>query len=423
MSDAPVQVEVTSEPSSVRRVIQNLEEVRQFIVAALNPELREAERRGTKLTDRERRELEKDYGTIPGSNKPFLKLPGAEKIAMFIGVRPSYELEKTELPDGHLVVDCHCRLFNRDGQLVGEAVARCSTRESNFAYRWKAPPVPPSREEQQQLILEDKGRLVPRIRPDGVQEFVFMRRYPTGNIADEHNKVIQMAQKRAFVRAIRTLVALSDFFVEDPSEWQYYDEEAEIARAPVVETRRPAELSSSTPSAQPQTQTSRQPLVVLARPLDAEGTLYTLSGDLAHILDGIQKEGLASWDAERRCWVTTAQLLDSIADLCRARGMELRQVPEQTETVLQPEVPADSTRLVEDTIKSVQTTAASGQQLKSRSGNPYMKVVCEGAGTLFCFDTKLFDQLANLRGKTVRLRVREGERGFLNIVGVEAEAP
>jgi hypothetical protein len=416
--------------SRIESVVREFEAIRKFVVRALNPELRsalrEASKQGRRLSDQELRELEKDYGTIPGSSRPFLKQPGAEKIAMWCGVRPTYEVKEHELGDGHLEVVSHCRLLNRDGHVVSEAICSCSTRESNFAYRWMVPPSLPSEEEQKNLRFTGQARLVPRQRGSTV-EYIFQVRVPNPNVWDERNKVRQMALKRSFVRAVRTYAALSDFFAEDPSEWGYeLAEQSDLAATAPLEQRTPAgqeppkplpTTTAETPKEQP------RPASVIAYPHPSEPgkppVLYRLGGDFYMILDELKSHGLVENSEAIGGWTTTKSLLNDIASLCAKRGITFRVLEENAETVFEPEVERSNTREVHDEIIRVTTKSADGRDLRSRSGNAYMRVETKSNGIVYCFDTKLFEPLASARGKKVKMELVEGSKGYWSVTSVE----
>lgn len=77
-----------------------------------------------------------DYGIIPGTKKPSLYKPGAEKLCVLFqfGGKPS---RITKTYDGsHLTVDVEYDLFHiPTGRLIGTGVGSASTKESKYAYR------------------------------------------------------------------------------------------------------------------------------------------------------------------------------------------------------------------------------------------------------------------------------------------------
>src|SRR5882672_9923494 len=82
--------------------------------------------------------MQKDqhYGTIPGTDKPTLLKPGAEKLGLVFRLAPSFEIKKTELPNNHREFEIVCTLTHiPTGQIMGQGVGSCSTME--VKYRWR----------------------------------------------------------------------------------------------------------------------------------------------------------------------------------------------------------------------------------------------------------------------------------------------
>jgi hypothetical protein len=82
-----------------------------------------------------------DYGTIPGSTKPALLQPGADKLGNLFGLTLQYEfLEKEEDWKGErygepfFYYQVRARVYRGDF-LLGEGVGSCSSWESK--YRWR----------------------------------------------------------------------------------------------------------------------------------------------------------------------------------------------------------------------------------------------------------------------------------------------
>lgn len=156
---------------------------------------------------------DRDYGVIPGTDKPALYKPGAERICVAYGVVARYRLEASEIDHDrevpwdktkmvwdqdegrkvpkttasgvsrglyrHVIV---CELYVGD-RVVGEGIGSCSTLESKYVDR-------------------------PR---------------------DLENTVLKMAKKRAYVDAVLTTFGLSDEFTQDREEDED-DGEAQAAR-------------------------------------------------------------------------------------------------------------------------------------------------------------------------------------------------
>ncbi len=112
-----------------------------------------------------------DIGIIPGTDKPSLLKPGAEKIVMMMGLSSRYEImDKVEDYDkGFFSYNIRCILSRGDYDIC-EGVGNCNSRESKYA---KADPY---------------------------------------SIA---NTILKMAKKRAYVDAALSVASLSDIFTQD----------------------------------------------------------------------------------------------------------------------------------------------------------------------------------------------------------------
>ena len=88
---------------------------------------------------------DQDFGEIPGTNKPTLLKPGAEKLCNFFGLEPEFtptmeEIDWTGAQHGGEVF-CYtryrCRLL-REGRVVGVGEGSCNSQEAKYRYRWVA---------------------------------------------------------------------------------------------------------------------------------------------------------------------------------------------------------------------------------------------------------------------------------------------
>lgn len=117
-----------------------------------------------------------DYGVIPGTKKPTLLKPGAEKLCRLFSLRASYGLI-------HSVADFDKPLFFyhyrctlvRQGEMVGQGDGSCNSREKKYdSQKYK--------------------------------------------IYDLTNTICKMAQKRALVAAVLSSCGASAFFTQDIEE-------------------------------------------------------------------------------------------------------------------------------------------------------------------------------------------------------------
>lgn len=260
-------MDIMQPAASVVQTMANREKVRRFMARCLNVELQEALRRipaGKQLDQKERERLEIDWGTIPGVDKPFLKQPGAEKFAFWLSVRPKYIKVEHDLGGGHLEVVAHCILLTKKtGEEVFEGPdCSCSTMESNYRFRWAEVEFDKDNPRPSDEILEErKKRGEGRWRKKSEyargqkvgEKWVWQERVENTNIHDERNKVRQIGQKRALVKAVRNMGALSEIFTSDPSEWDIpYDDDDPKNETDFTEAgRRIVQSDGTMPSGRP----------------------------------------------------------------------------------------------------------------------------------------------------------------------------
>jgi hypothetical protein len=201
-----------------------------------------------------------DHGVIPGTGgKPTLLKPGAEKVALMFRLAPKMETLKTFAPDGHLTVSTTCNVLGPDGNFLGSAEAICSTRESKYAYRKSQRKCPACGKEN---IRRSKNP--PRDNPSAEPGWYCWKntggcgtnfhyddeaitsqtegQVPNLDLADSYNTVIRMAEKRAYIAAIRLVTGCSGIFDEEnPQRQKQPEHQARPAprQAPKQEQREP----------------------------------------------------------------------------------------------------------------------------------------------------------------------------------------
>ena len=112
-----------------------------------------------------------DFGIIPGTDKPTLLKPGAEKILMMMGLRSEFEIVDStrDFEKGFFQYQVRCKLFKGD-MLITEGLGSCNTRE---------------------------------------------RKYLKMDPYTMDNTVLKMAKKRALIDATLLVASLSDIFTQD----------------------------------------------------------------------------------------------------------------------------------------------------------------------------------------------------------------
>lgn len=230
-------VQIVSAKPTIQRAIQNMEQVRRFVVKCLNTDLQKRMAKlkpGEQLNKEERERLEIDWGTIPSVDKPFLKQPGAEKFLLWLNLRPKFHSREADLGNGHMEIVCKVVVHSKKtGEEVFEGPeCSCTTMESNYRFRYQERPEdepPPSKEEAEKLKAAGLGKF--RKKPVWArgqktgEKWVWLDRIENPNIHDERNKVRQIGEKRALVKCVRNMGGMSEIFISDPGEWVIGDED------------------------------------------------------------------------------------------------------------------------------------------------------------------------------------------------------
>lgn len=79
-----------------------------------------------------------DHGTIPGTPKPTLYQPGAQKLCEIYGLAPEFEFtsRREDWENGFLAYEARCTLISRrDGGKVGTGIGACNSQESRYKKR------------------------------------------------------------------------------------------------------------------------------------------------------------------------------------------------------------------------------------------------------------------------------------------------
>ena len=117
-----------------------------------------------------------DFGIIPGTDKPTLLTPGAEKILMLLGVTSTYELLEhvQDYDKGFFAYTVKC-VVSKDGLIITEGLGHCNSRERKFMSQ--------------------------KVDPYTIA-----------------NTCLKIAKKRAQVDAALTIASLSDVFTQDAED-------------------------------------------------------------------------------------------------------------------------------------------------------------------------------------------------------------
>ena len=124
----------------------------------------------------------KDYGTIPGTSKPTLFKPGAEKILMLMGLQSIYEIidSTRDWKEGFFQYQVRCTLKKGD-VVITQGLGSCNSRE---------------------------------------------KKYTNQSGFNIDNTILKMAKKRSQVDASLTVASLSEIFTQDIEDTGVVDDDS-----------------------------------------------------------------------------------------------------------------------------------------------------------------------------------------------------
>lgn len=166
-----------------------------------------------------------DWGVIPGTSKPTLLKPGAEKIAKLLGLSDQYIIEDRQenWDTGFFRFLIKCQLIAvRNGVLISEGLGECNSKESKYAYRWVSErDLPPG---------TDKTNLVSQIRHSRSGGKWTVYRFDNEDIYSQVNTLLKMAKKRALVDAALSAGRLSQVFTQDVEDMAIIHDEPVVTK-------------------------------------------------------------------------------------------------------------------------------------------------------------------------------------------------
>lgn len=166
------------------------------------------------------------YGVIPGTQRPTLLKPGAEKLLFVFRLGAKYNTITIDRGDGHREYNSDCTIYDiSNGQELGTASGSCSTLESKYRYRNVSDfevldeEIPKDAKEKKK---EYRSQGLGMKQVDGVWRWVRYRdsqRTENPDIADVYNTALKMSQKRALIATTLNVLAVSDMFTQDTEDF------------------------------------------------------------------------------------------------------------------------------------------------------------------------------------------------------------
>lgn len=152
-----------------------------------------------------------DYGVIPGTQKPTLLKPGAEKIVKLLGLADTYEImdKQEDWQKAFFRFLIKCKLVSiRDDVVISEGLGECNSMESKYRWRWTGERDLPEGTDKAKLVKQER-----RSTKSGGHWTVY--RLDNEDIYSQVNTILKMAKKRALVDAALSAGRLSDVFTQD----------------------------------------------------------------------------------------------------------------------------------------------------------------------------------------------------------------
>lgn len=188
-----------------------------------------------------------DYGKIPGTDKPTLLKPGAEKLCDVYGLTPRYTIDSYTESDGDPPFYSwiiRCTLYWRRGDLlVAEGLGEANSWENRYRWRW----VPAG---------EVPGGETTGLRTRKTRSGATLYRVPNDDVWSLRNTILKQAKKRALVDAVLTATRSSGVLtqdLEDLDDATVVDVDGEPAASPPRSAAEPAK------AAPPNTKGTRRP--------------------------------------------------------------------------------------------------------------------------------------------------------------------
>lgn len=204
-----------------------------------------------------------DYGTIPGTPKPTLYKPGADKLCELYGLSDTYpdermtRVERWEMDPPLFDYEITCVLISRrNGQVISEGKGSCNSYEGK--YRWR----PAQRlcpKCGKPAIIKGKeeygGGWICFARKDGCgAKFVdgdksiegqAVGNIPNPDVATLKNTILKMAKKRAKIDAVLGATRSSGIFTQDVEDFPSEAPTVQVGNGGTPERKQPQRKSSA----------------------------------------------------------------------------------------------------------------------------------------------------------------------------------
>lgn len=158
-----------------------------------------------------------DYGKIPGTDRPTLLKPGAEKLCDVYGLTPQVDILDSTIEKDPAYIDytIRVRLVSRSsGITMAEGVGSCNSYEGRYRWRWVfSSELPP------QYTTDAAKATLPVKTFKGKSGKAFVKyRIENDDIWTLKNTILKQAKKRALIDAVLSATRSSGILTQDVEE-------------------------------------------------------------------------------------------------------------------------------------------------------------------------------------------------------------
>jgi len=247
-----------------------------------------------------------DYGIIPGTKKPTLFKPGAEKVIKIFGLADTYEIIDQQVdwkePFFHYLIKCTLRSI-KTGNIVSEGMGSCNSMEDRFRWRWLYPNElgPEHKDEAGKPLATLKSK---KFHSERQKRWYVQYRVENENIHTLVNTILKMAEKRALLGVTLHACRLSDLFTQDMEDiYQGYVEE--VKEEEKEEEKKPEKKTEEKPK--PKEKPAEKPVEKKAEKKEAKKPKEERA-DTGEEL-GVDKEGQPIEEEEKEEGETEAEVM------------------------------------------------------------------------------------------------------------------
>lgn len=188
-----------------------------------------------------------DYGVIPGTDKPALLKPGAEKLAELYGYAPIVRaIDETTGDGGFYEAKVTMALVSRKtASTVAEGIGSANTFEGRYRWRWVYDDKLPPGVDTSALVKRSGNK-----RSGGTWT---QYRIENDDMYSLWNTVLKMAKKRALVDVVLSATRSSGLFTQDQESFERWVDEADGEGTPPARpaTQRPPRSQRNTQAPPP----------------------------------------------------------------------------------------------------------------------------------------------------------------------------